>query len=1117
MKKFISQILKFIFLTIRKKRSVNRLNTKKSDSDISTLKGENQITSDEPSTSFQEKKRTEEILISETLFEQISNKAEIINDNCEKQNDLIYSEQIDENETDSLIVDDHNEKCNSEVGEVETNILNEDDSKGDNIVIAKDISGIMKLVDESHFLIKSNYAEVDSNQQSVAKAKNRIATQFELKHGMDELFQKINKNFNEHKLLGNFDLTEDEYAELLENVGLLCNSLLNYGNLFEDKYHKLVFTALVEIAKRWKDSDNEDDNEENSRFWDYVSKHLINDEYINQKLYHAFTDVISQLGIKYSLPIVLTGKKYYSTLMMHSFSPKNSIFSFYDLCYNIFKKDLDFGFTNEDEWLCEVIAAQLKTVLSGGYREDKKVSIGSSAYSIKIGLRSFSVNEDLTSDFVQFINDTFFRINRLFNREIIDENTRLERYIVEWWKNKTESEKETCDKARKRRVPTVSKDNIVAKYFRDENSVFLYIPSIRLDDGNSIVSLIVFANGKQTISQEIRTKRGELVVATKQIEFELNNLLRDSDTINLQVKISENHTVIFDSEGNKATSLNREFILFEGEKEILSQINKPTNYFVYSKSIDALRRIPDELSTFGFNLYNIYPKAGESLSGEIRQVFFVDKTKSASIGKTACLIGGEQNVEWFFNDISCIVYSSGVKLLVPENANLKALELRIDNKPHKLNELIFEKIESGCYQFGLKAIGLILENRPTEINLYSYEKESIILSETIIVLPNLEIQFSHSFYYGDLERKLNVYNGDDVLELTWSNQDNEIRCPLYDGMLLIKIAYLRWRINDNEWHTEPINKKLWYKDFLANGDILEIDNPNENYDVKIFCKTNGETFEIVKNQYNNFEIGRAIFACENISDIYVQIGLGKDIFELFVVSTKEHFIANPLIYIDGKVFWNVEDSFIGEKNNDFFLIIKSEVNNFRLKIDYKNQEIRNLHEDECKIQVKIKDKNIFSKAENYQLIFEGELLIGSPDKLRFKHKKIMLLSANCFDSKKSEWIPFIPQYFIDKLKFVQEDENIYYVGQLCVINKNGEKIVVNKMINEIGTYDKTNPVRIEFRDNSTLWLVAGWAGGNDFIGNLFCDKLRRGICNIQKQDSCYGEINLYKYKEEDNV
>lgn len=934
---------------------------------------------------------------------------------------------------------------------------------------------------------------------------------------MDELLQKINRILKEHKLLGNCDFTEDEYSLILENAGLLCRNLLYYSKEFEEKNHKLLFTTLVEIAKRWKDSGNEDEVEENSRFWDYISKILVNEDTINQRLYHACTDVISQLGKKQTLPIVLTGKRYYSTLMMHSFAPKGSMFSFFDLCYNIFKRDLDFGFTSDDEWLCEIVAEQMKTVLSGGYREDKKVSIGSSAYSIKIGLRSFSLNEELSADFIKFIKNTFYEINKLFNREPINENTRLERYLFEWWRNKTESEKVSDDTVRKKRVPTVSKENIVAKYIRDENSVFLYIPSIRLGDSICIVWLLVYVEGELVLSEEIRTKRGELVIATKQIELELNELLKYNDTINVRVEIKENQTVIFDSERNKTTSLDREFILFEGEKEVLSQINKPNNYFVYSRDIDTLSRMPDELSTCGTNLYNIYPKAGESLSGIKKQVFFVDKTKTENIGNNSCLIGSLIDIEWFIDEISCIVYTNNIKLMIPENTNLKALELRIDKRAYKLQELNYEKIESDCYQFGLKSSGLITDGYPTEISLYSYEKDTTLLSESIIDLPNLNIHFNHTFYYGDIERKLTIDNGDENQELTWSNKDNEIICPLGEGLLLIKVAYLRWRINHNEWHNEPINRKLWYKDILENGDLLEIYNPREEEDVTIIGKANGKDFEIAKNQSGKYEIGRAIYANEGIADIAVYIVYGKEVFLIFNVSTKDHFIANPLSYNDGKVFWNTEDTFVGDKNNEFFLIIKSADNNFRSKILSENIEITNLREDVCKVQVKIKDKNIFSRTENYQLIYEGELLIGSPDKLRFKYKKINLLSANCFDSKNSVWIPFIPKYFIDKLKFVKEDENIYYTGQLCVIDKKGKTRVINTMINENGTYDKTNPVRIELRDNSTLWIVAGWEGGNEFIGNLFCDKLRKGICNIQKQDNHFGEINLYKFKEEDNV
>jgi hypothetical protein len=934
---------------------------------------------------------------------------------------------------------------------------------------------------------------------------------------MDELLKKTNRIFDENRLIGNYDATEDEFSLMLDYVGQLCYDIHNGGE-FKEEHYKLIFFTLVEITKRWKDSDNEDDAEENSRFWDYISRFLINEDTISNRLYIGLTNIINQLNKNQMLPTVQRGQRYYATLMMHSYAPKNSIFSFFDLCYNIFKKDLDFGFTSDDEWLCELVATQLKTVLGGGYREDKKVSIGSSVYSIKIGLRSFSQHEDLSEDFMEFIKNTFYQINKLFNKDEVDEDTRLNRYIVEWWKNKIEAEKISDDTTRKKRVPTVLKENIVAKFIRDGNLVYLCIPSIRLDDSNSTVWLNIYAGGENVLSDEMRTKRGELVVATSQIELNLDDLLMSCDKIDIRVEIKENDIVIFDSERNKTTSLNREFILFEGEKEVLSQINKPTNYFVYSRDIDALENQPDELTTCGPNLYNIYPKVGESLIGITKHVFFVDKTKTTNLGKNACLIGELLDVEWFLDEISCAVYTNSVKLMVPETANLKALELRIDKNAYKLHELTYERIVSNCYQFGLKSAGLIPENYPTEISLYSYEKEAIILTETIIVLPSLDIQFNHPFYYGEIEHKLKIINGNEVQELTWSNQDNEIKCPINDGVLLIKIPYLRWRINNNEWHNEPINRKLWYRDFLKNGDILEIDTPKDYEEIITFAIVNENSLplKIPKNQSENFEVGRAIYNNEGITDIpvYFFYRRREEVFKLFTVSTKEHFIANPLEYNEGKVFWNVENTFIGEKNSDFFLILKSKDNNFRIKIAHKNSEIENLDKDKYIVQVKIKNKNIFLNTDSYQLIYDGDLHVGSPEELRFKHKRINLISANCF-SKKFEWIIFRQKYFVDKLKFVQEDENSYYVGQLCAVDHNDKITVLNSMINEKEEYDKTNPVRIELRDKYTLWLVAGWEGGNDFIGNLFCDKWHKLICNIQKQDTRYDEINLYKFREED--
>ena len=938
--------------------------------------------------------------------------------------------------------------------------------------------------------------------------------QTEKDRNLVNIIPRVEQVFNKETLIGNHDFTEDEYSLMVDSVGTL------YDN-FDKNSYKLIFATLVEIAKRWRQSDNTENDEENSGYWDYVFKTLFGSD-IDQPLCQKYRNVISWLNKNCNIPAVTGGQHYYATLMMHSFAPKNSIHSFFDLCYNSFKKDFDFGFTRDDEWQCEKVAKQIAFFLGHGYREDKKVSIGSSAYSIKIGLRSFALNEDLSADFIEFIKDTFHQINKLFNREKIPEDTRLQRYIVEWWKNKTELEKLSDETVRRKRVSTVSKQNIVVKYILDDSEVFLCIPSIRLDDDNNTMRLLIYVEGEQVYSEEMKTKRGELVIATKQKEFELNDLLKRYESIDVRIEIKENGKVIFDSEQDKITSLNREFILFDGEKEVLSQINKSTNYFVYSKDIDALKSTPKELTTCNTNIYNIYPNAGENLIGEIKQVFFVNKEMMARLGKNVCLMGTLTDVEWILDDLSCEVYDNCVKLMVPENLNLKGLEVRIDMKSYKLHDLKYEQVENNCYEFGLKALGLISENEPIEISLYSYARDTTLLTKNIIVLPNLDIRFNKSFYYGNNERKATITTDNESKELSWTNHDNEIKCPLNEGVLLIKIPYLRWRINDKEWHNESIIRKLWYKEFLVNGDLLEIDIPKEEKEIKIYGKADGDPFEITKLQNGKFEIGRTIYAKEGKKDITVYYSNLREELYLFNVATKEHFIDNPLIYRNGKVYWDVKNTFIGNSNNDFFLIIKGESNNcLRTKIEDENKEIKNIREDIYKIIVKIKDNNIFSREENYHPIFEGNLLVGKSEKFRFKNKILCIekVSSAFSDGEIDNWIQPNATYILRDLEYLEESYEGqtygYYIGKLGFIKDN--KITdLNFMENEHGEKDKINPVRLELRSNNSFWLVAGYdKENNDFLGELIFDNTRRGLCNINCNDIIrFKVVNLYKFREE---
>lgn len=930
-----------------------------------------------------------------------------------------------------------------------------------------------------------------------------------------ELRQQIDIAFDDNKLIGNHEFSDQQYSMMLDWVSGWCQT----GCDFKTLSPRIVFATLVEIAKRWKETNTFEEDEENCGFWDYVTKIISGKEETSQKLYLTLTKIIGHLERNYGLTTVGGGHRYYATLMMHAFAPRKSIYSFFDLCYNVFKADLNFGFTSDDEWLCEIVAEQMRSVLGGNYREDKLVSIGSSAYSINVGLRSFVLHKDLSEEFYGFIKETFYNINRLFNREMHVCETRLGRFIVDWWKSKAAFEKLSRGVQYERRVPTVTKQNIIVRYIKDRDEVLLCVPSIRLDDahGDKKMQLAIYVDQELAHTEDMRTKRGELVFATKQITLSLNKLIQDKKAINIRVEITEDGTTIFDSGKSKTTLLSREFIVFDGDKEIFSHINRPTNYFVYSLDIDALKQLPKELTTVGRNLYNIYPSAGESLEGATKQMFFVDSAKTATIGRKACLVGEIADVEWILEDISCSVYKNAVKLMVPENANLKALELRVDNHCYKLDKLSYEQKELGCYQYGLKNLGFISESYPTQIGLYSYDDDCLLFEETLIILPNLEVKFNRQFYFGVDERKVNIESSCESHERTWSSQDCEVVCPINEGSLVVKIPRLRWRINDGEWHNESIDRILWYRHFLQNGDLLEFDNPCDYITISVFGKTANGPFAITKNKSGKFEIGRTIYASETRKDITVHFTDGKRSYLLFYVATKERFVSNPVVYRDGKIHWEVEGTFIGDNGHDFFLIAKANGKNknpIRTKIGAKNIVLGEFEQCPYLITVKIKDDNIFARDEKWDIIYEGALIADdNPDKYRFSSKRLTLLSANCHNNN-SLWAPFQPKYYIDQLRLVQEDDNIYYTGRLCETVLDGETKVLDTMENEKGEVEKINPVRIELRDSTTFWLVAGYEGEGDFLGELFFNIRQKEICNTQIKGYLYDQIKLYKFKEE---
>ncbi|MCL1885954.1 MAG: hypothetical protein FWF98_04275, partial [Dehalococcoidia bacterium] len=327
-----------------------------------------------------------------------------------------------------------------------------------------------------------------------------------------ELAQKVEEAISNNRLVGNTAFSDSEYDVLLEEVrqfSIDCRNCKS-GTLRTAAIDRLVFVTLVEIAKRWKK--NDDDENDDKGFWQFVFKTIFDadlPEQKTQKTYESFRLVIDTLSRQKTILVANVTKKYWTTLMMHAFAPIKSIYAFLDLNYNIYRKDLGFNYTESDRGICELIAIRFCEILQSSVGNDKTVAIGTNTYAVKIGLRSLAQNPATQSDFVELLNKTLESINRLYYEQPFVAKSYYDGLISEWWQSKLAvvwNDRKTYNRG----AQAVTKKNITAKFLREDDKVFLIIPPIRLSDAKSNVWLSVYVGSKyeQQMSEELFTKVG---------------------------------------------------------------------------------------------------------------------------------------------------------------------------------------------------------------------------------------------------------------------------------------------------------------------------------------------------------------------------------------------------------------------------------------------------------------------------------------------------------------------------------------------------------------------------------------------------------------------------------
>ena len=838
------------------------------------------------------------------------------------------------------------------------------------------------------------------------------------------LKDKVHKAIAGQKFVGMVQYSEDEYQELLAYTSKYSRSFAVGNGWFLNGEDEIHFTTLVEIAKRWKTADIV--NDEDNGFWTFVFSSIGINWLGEQKVYKAFTELIIALSHRKNLLIADTTKKYYATIMMHAFAPYKSMSAFFDFVYNIFKKDLDFDYTDADRWICDTATECFSAVAQGLGGKNVDVSIGSGVYGIKIGLRCMALGKETRIEFIDLLDKVLHTINLLYHGNDSEDSDYLVYLIKEWWEKKTEKDSPSGTK----RVSTTTKQNIIPKFLQKGGEVYLCIPPIRFASGEDPklwLSIYVDNSAEPIESKEIFTRRGEITVTSVQQDIELNYLLQKASGINFRVEITENGKDIF----NK--TIIKDFIVFDNEKELSNRILKTGNYFVYTLTIDDLQ-VPTAISTITKNFYNIYPTEGEVLSSGQRQVVFT--SQPASISSKIQIMGEFGICKWAYQDKLCKVFGNRVNLFVPQGVSVNGLELRIDGVNTLLSNLVPIPEES-YYVYDIT--DMLPQRVHCELVVYSYLKEKELIHNDIVAIQKLHIGFSKPIFYGDENRQVRVNVGSHCKDLSWEIGEDIVSCTLCKGRLDITIPQFKWRIDLGEWHYEPISDIIWYKDYLNSGSMIEVQAPMDISTTKLYCVRDGITQEIPLNAASRYEIGKYVFSNEGrkVLAFFFKSIESNDRKEICEITTVEHFTQEPPFVVDnGNLRFVGNKSYVGSKKPYFDIDLKRIGKD---EIHIKSTELNDgimadIDEGIYWIKVSVPSCDLFGGGE--KTLWEGEFVFGDREKLKLSNL-VLKINPICGIGMGDFWKTNSSGYYVSEL--VREEVPDTYTAKIYYKNSLGER------------------------------------------------------------------------------
>ena len=790
-----------------------------------------------------------------------------------------------------------------------------------------------------------------------------------------------------------------------------------------------LIVLIVNIAKNWHD-------ESEGRFWTKLFGEIFDDGSISpMKFYNEF-----ETSLKSHNKVLFRSKEnkrlFREVFLLHAMAPNTSGESFIRLLWTWFCDPdvINFDYQPGDKVYYQ-IATFLENEFGGESDLNEDVSLEGKTYSIKSSFKYlFTQDKDSGIRLLEQIYSTFDEI--YFNGKYASTS-----YFAEFCNNVVSKLLHENNIPSHRRKRTVT-EHIVDDYSKiysfyeisPDGEVAITIPEIRAINEPADEYRVEVYNGDTTVycaddyivGTNLKRRIKKILIPFSSFKQKVCN------QFNLQIKLflfrEEEDFLLYDSK----TSLYREFILFKTSRETRQNTCKPGAYYVAY----PYRTEISHYTTASANEINIYVSSvifaeNDSISTIQKSIFFNETPQDSHIlidGKTinGVLFRKDEKEYSIYKEI-CFI-----EILLDKNEPTTNLIVSIDDcKPLQI-DLCSVKTERGL-RISLKELHAA-ENGCHTILISDIVKRKLLHEINYYVSNNVTYQTGKKQFLFD-EHTFNVFaqvcnNGENqpLFSVNPTSGIEEISFDYDSGTIIFPLPYIKWRIDENEWCYSACDKDFWHKDTrLHNNCIIEVDNQSK-FNIALFL----DDTPILMSKQGIFLLGDALSEAPQARSHVLNLKIGESQFNLFTIWYQAQLTDLDIDIENRKI--DLSPYFIGDEDSEFIVTLQNDAREYRFHAGINSTFEDTIVDDEYHVQVSLLDF-----FEDEVPLYEGDYVLGNPDKFYFNHRKIALKSVRRPAGGKIKFL-----FYIVELQYLREEAiGAVYTG-ILLNNKKRQLVEVYK-------------------------------------------------------------------------